>query len=180
MTPRRILWLTLGVAALVGLAIRLATRDAPAPATPPPATPPATVTPGQPPEARQRPLPGEPLLEGYASDSQAPLQDLHQVHDVIDGYFSIAKDESRFPIGGNADLAAALRGDNSAGTAFVPPDHPVLDAGLLVDRWGTPYHVHPEAFGELEIRSAGPDRTLFTTDDLLLGPHGADPAPTTE
>ena len=115
----------------------------------------------------------ERLLEGYADPATPPIEDLKKIHHVITGYFSIAKDASRFPIGGNADLAAALRGENSNREAYLPAGHPVFSKdGLLIDRWGTPLVVHPEAWSQLELRSAGPDRQPYTADDLLLAPAG--------
>jgi hypothetical protein len=86
------------------------------------------------------------------------------------------KDSSKNPIGGNADLAAALRGENPNKEIFLPADHPLFSAdGLLLDRWNTPLIVHPEAWRELELRSAGPDKTPYTADDLILLPNGHQP-----
>ena len=87
----------------------------------------------------------------------------------LTGYFSIVKDHRRYPIGGNEDLAAALRGENANRQAFLPAGHRAFDSsGRLVDRWGTPVFVHPLAAREIEFRSAGPDRKLFTGDDIAL------------
>ena len=60
--------------------------------------------------------------------------------------------------------------------AISRPDHPVFSAdGLLSDRWGSPLVVHPEAWKQLELRSAGPDKLPFTEDDLVLTPAGIQP-----
>lgn len=115
----------------------------------------------------------ESLLEGYADPSTPPQEDLKKIHRVAVGYFSVIKDSGRFPIGGNADFSAALQGENSNREIFVRRDHPVFSPeGLLLDRWGSPLMVHPEAWRQLEFRSAGPDRILFNGDDLILGPSG--------
>jgi hypothetical protein len=117
------------------------------------------------------------LLAGYGDPATEPIDDLRKLHRVVTGYFSVVKDSTKNPIGGNADLAAALRGENPNREIFLPAAHPIFSAdGLLLDRWGSPLFVHPEAWRELELRSAGPDRTPFTNDDLRLLPTGA-PAP---
>jgi len=38
----------------------------------------------------------------------------------------------------------------------------------LVDAWGTPYFFHQLAAMEMEIRSAGPDKVMWTADDLVI------------
>lgn len=142
-----------------------------------PRTPAATkesTIPNQPVAPTSRiPTSSERLLEGYADPSSPPIEDLRKVQRVVAGYFSIVKNSSRFPIGGNADLAAALRGENPNRETYVPEGHPVFSGeGLLVDRWGTPLVVHPEAWTQLELRSAGPDKIAYTQDDLVLKPSG--------
>jgi hypothetical protein len=115
----------------------------------------------------------ERLLEGYADPATPPIEDLRKLHRVLTGYFSVIKDASRNPIGGNADLAAALRGENPNRTVFVHPGHEVFSPdGLLRDRWDTPLVVHPEGWRRIELRSAGPDKTPYTDDDLILAPTG--------
>lgn len=88
------------------------------------------------------------------------------------------------PIGDDRDLARALLGRNRDGLAFLPANSPAYDAatGHLRDRWSTPYHVHPRAPRDFEIRSAGPDKKLFTADDLVSSngpytPQAGTPAP---
>jgi len=115
----------------------------------------------------------ESLLAGYGDADTPPIEDLRKIHRVATGYFSVIKESSRFPIGGNEDLAAALRGENPNREVFVDPGNPVFAAdGRLVDRWGSPLIVHPEAWRQLELRSAGPDRTPYNGDDLILAPSG--------
>ena len=110
-------------------------------------------------------------MSKYGDEKSPPMEDLISLQRVLHGYFSIIKDASRYPIGGNEDLAAALRGENANQQAFLPDDHPAFDReGRLVDRWGTPIFVHPVAARIIELRSAGPDRRLFNEDDLVLEP----------
>ncbi len=137
----------------------------------PPPPPPAKseIKPSPPAE----PTAAESLLAGYGDPSTPPIEDLRKIHRVATGYFSVIKDTARFPIGGNEDLSAALRGENANREVFVSAEHPVFSKeGLLVDRWGSQLIVHPEAWRQLELRSAGPDRVPHNADDLVLSPTG--------
>lgn len=70
--------------------------------------------------------------------------------------------------GGNDEITRRLQGRNSAGVVLISESHPAVgDGGELLDRWGTAYFFHPESAHHLGIRSAGPDRTMWTPDDLL-------------
>jgi hypothetical protein len=70
------------------------------------------------------------------------------------------------PVGDNAEITAALAGKNRLGFAFIPRNHPAIDAqGELCDRWGTPFRLHQASGTLMEIRSAGPDRKFATADD---------------
>ena len=71
------------------------------------------------------------------------------------------------PVGQNEDIVAMLLGQNSKRAAYLPADCPAIKNGKLLDAWGTPYWFHPVSRDRMEIRSAGPDRDLFTGDDLL-------------
>jgi len=115
----------------------------------------------------------EALLSGYGDPTTPPIDDLRKIQHVAIGYFSLIKDSQRFPIGGNEDFSAALRGENANREIFIRPGNAVFSSdGLLIDRWGSPLIVHPLAWRELEIRSAGPDRIPHNADDLVLAPNG--------
>jgi hypothetical protein len=119
----------------------------------------------------------EVLLIGYGDLATPPMEDLRKIQHVAMGYFSVVKDAQRFPIGGNEDFSAALRGENMNHQVFIPAGHPVFSpAGLLLDRWGSPLIIHPQAWRELELRSAGPDRVPYNHDDLILTPGGSSAA----
>ncbi|MBP7141236.1 MAG: hypothetical protein KBA71_04970 [Opitutaceae bacterium] len=76
------------------------------------------------------------------------------------------------PFGSNADITRALTGDNKFHIAMIPKRHPAINAaGELVDRWGTPFFFHQLSGTRMEIRSAGPDRKLYTPDDTVLSPE---------
>lgn len=169
---RALIRVAITLAALVSIALWLRChRDPPAggPAgsdSRPPVRSTALALPGQATAAMR-------LLDGYADPSTPPLDDLRKLHRVATGYYSVIKDATRFPIGGNEDLAAALRGENPNREVFVPAGHPLfLDDGRIGDRWGSPVIVHPVAWKQLEFRSAGADRTPFTEDDLVLDAKG--------
>ncbi len=74
------------------------------------------------------------------------------------------------PVGDNSEIVAALLGGNERRLALLPPGEAarLLDAnGALLDRWGTPYFFHALSAEEMETRSAGADRELYTEDDVL-------------
>ncbi|MEZ0388456.1 MAG: hypothetical protein ACAI34_15385 [Verrucomicrobium sp.] len=72
------------------------------------------------------------------------------------------------PTGQNEDVVAALTGENAKRTALLPKDFPAIKEGKLVDEWGTPYWFHSVSNNQTEIRSAGPDKELFTNDDVFI------------
>jgi len=75
------------------------------------------------------------------------------------------------PVGDNTEITAALTGHNKLHTAFIPPRHVAINSrGELCDRWGTPFFFHQNSGTQMEIRSAGPDRKLWSTDDVVLTP----------
>lgn len=68
----------------------------------------------------------------------------------------------------NDEIVRRLQGENPKGIAVLPRTHPNLSPeGELLDRWGTPYRFHPESAWLTTVRSAGPDRKMWTRDDLL-------------
>ena len=73
------------------------------------------------------------------------------------------------PVGTNPEITAALNGRNPRQANFINPDAGmrVNENGELVDPWGTPYFFHQLSGTEMEIHSAGPDRKMWTADDLV-------------
>jgi hypothetical protein len=72
------------------------------------------------------------------------------------------------PVGTNAEIMKSITGGNPRQVNLGPPEGQSLNkAGELVDRWGTPYFFHQLSGKEMEIRSAGPDKELYTADDLV-------------
>lgn len=72
------------------------------------------------------------------------------------------------PFGTNAEIMKAVMGGNPKQARLGPPEGQTLNAeGELVDRWGTPYFFHQLSKSDMEIRSAGPDRKMWTEDDVI-------------
>ncbi len=75
------------------------------------------------------------------------------------------------PVGDNREITDTLLGRNPNGIIFLRAGHPAINAqGELCDRWGTPFHFHAESGRKMDVRSAGPDRKLWTADDVFLIP----------
>jgi hypothetical protein len=74
------------------------------------------------------------------------------------------------PIGTNPEIAAALNGDNPKQIKFIDPENGlrINGQGELVDSWGTPFFFHQLSATDTEVRSAGPDKIMWTADDLVL------------
>ena len=74
------------------------------------------------------------------------------------------------PVGTNPEFARELGGDNPKHINFISIDSGMrLDAdGELVDPWGTPYFFHQISGDDTEVRSDGPDRVMYTSDDIVI------------
>jgi hypothetical protein len=113
----------------------------------------------------------DPMLQARADQlheaDQPPERDLEIIAEFLQTY---GRARGGNPIGGNTEITAALTGaDGHQGRVF-PPIHRTIKNGQLTDRWGTPYWFHPNSGSEMEIRSAGPDKELFTLDDVVINP----------
>ena len=74
------------------------------------------------------------------------------------------------PVGTNPEITAALNGDNPRQAKFINEDSGlrINGKGELVDFWGTPFFFHAESGTRMGIRSAGPDKKMWTDDDVAL------------
>lgn len=96
--------------------------------------------------------------------------DLRLVLDIISNFRSNLPRDGN-PVGSNAEITAALTGQNKLRLALIPPDHPAINRdGELCDRWGTPFFFHAESGTRMLVQSAGPDKKLHTADDVALSP----------
>ena len=72
------------------------------------------------------------------------------------------------PVGTNAEIVKELDGGNPKAARYLPTELKRLnEKGELVDTWGMPYFFHQLSAEEMETRSAGPDKILWTTDDVV-------------
>lgn len=126
-----------------------------------PVHPPAPVPPGR------LASTGSPLVRELNAPDGDGRRDLAVLHRLLGQFTTTFPVAQLPPLGDNEDVTAALTGRNRRRLVFLPPDSPLIDAkGRLLDRWGTPYFFHAMSAETIGLRSAGPDRRLFTADDI--------------
>jgi len=92
----------------------------------------------------------------------------------MDNFTLLVKSAADRPLSANEDWAAVFRGLNPAHERFLPDQSIALNAqGQLIDRWGTPLFFHALGEKRFELRSAGPDKKLWTADDLHRNANGS-------
>jgi len=113
-------------------------------------------------------LPAKPFILGSADSS--PSMDaatvLSNMRITINQYGSMFGEN---PVGTNPEITKALNGDNPKQARFIKEELGlrINGRGELVDYWGCPFFFH-QLFGtEMEIHSAGPDKVMWTADDLV-------------
>ncbi len=112
-------------------------------------------------------LPGDEILKDYAKSATRPEDDLSSLAHAFSNLMLLVKGDAPFRMGANEEFAAALLGKNATATVFLAQPHACLNAqGQLVDRWQTPLFFHVRDATRIDIRSAGPDRVMWTADDL--------------
>ncbi|HEY3913540.1 MAG TPA: hypothetical protein VGN61_03555 [Verrucomicrobiae bacterium] len=74
------------------------------------------------------------------------------------------------PVGTNPEITAALAGKNPKQVNFINQEAGMrIDGqGELIDPWGTPFFFHQLSGTVMEIHSAGPDRIMWSDDDLVI------------
>jgi hypothetical protein len=112
---------------------------------------------------------GHPDALAFGTDAIAPEREVAVLFDFLHAY---RREFGAFPTGNeNAHFLNALAGANPGQMVIFPIDHPrVSPDGELLDAWGRPFHFHAIDRHHLEVRSAGPDRELFTDDDIIAPP----------
>jgi hypothetical protein len=94
-----------------------------------------------------------------------PLTVLDKARVVMHNYRSAFGED---PVGTNPEITAALMGKNSKQINFVANSGlRVNEKGEMVDAYGTPFFFHQISGQIMEIRSAGPDHVMWTSDDLV-------------
>lgn len=116
-----------------------------------------------------------PAPEGSA-DTKAARPDMPKNESLFDDVQTVMTllEEFRRAFGAmptgelNDEIVRRLQGENPKGIAVLPKAHPSISAeGELLDRFGTPYRFHPESAWQMTIRSAGPDKQMWTSDDQI-------------
>lgn len=103
--------------------------------------------------------------------SELPPATLENVRQAIEDLDIVIRDFRNAlggnPVGDNAEITRALRGENLRQLKLkLPGNSPLNASGELCDIWGTPYFFHQLSGKQMEIRSAGPDRKMWTPDDI--------------
>ncbi|MEO8613703.1 MAG: hypothetical protein ABI600_01065 [Luteolibacter sp.] len=169
-TPKRLL------AALAVLCIWLVVsrwewkKVGPPDADPPPPTPSVLAPPPVPSLLpARRPTPEHPAnsWERLLAADGSPVEDRAALQDIVTSYLQSAPDNIRPPLGTNDEITHAIMDRDTLGDSAIPASHPAIVSGRLVDRWGSPWFFHQLSADVIEVRSAGPDRKLFSTDDVV-------------
>jgi hypothetical protein len=100
------------------------------------------------------------------TQSLAPLTVLDNARVAMHNYGSTFGEN---PVGTNPEITAALMGKNPKQVNFITPESGlrVNENGEMLDAWGTPFFFHQLSGKEMEIRSAGQDRKMWTFDDQV-------------
>ena len=120
------------------------------------------------PVAEPPPAPfAERILADYANPARPPEDDLRDIARTLENFALLVKGDNPLPLGANEEVAAALRGKNRVRLRALPDDSRAFNAqSQIVDRWASPLYFHAESRDRIDIRSAGPDRVMWTADDL--------------
>ncbi|WP_265593957.1 hypothetical protein [Haloferula sp. BvORR071] len=107
-----------------------------------------------------------------ASELLLSTEDRQKVQAAIDNLGFTLRDYGTAlkgnPVGTNAEITAALLGDNAKQVKLeIPAGSTLNDKGELCDPWGTPWFFHQLSAYKTEIHSAGPDRKMYTEDDFV-------------
>lgn len=109
---------------------------------------------------RSRVSDARPSLAGAIS----PPQSLGEA--VVDAVHEYRMRFKENPVGTNKEIASALTGGNPDEASVIGnPELKLSQEGELVDEWGTPFFLHQISGTQMDIRSAGPDRAMWTADD---------------
>ncbi len=118
--------------------------------------------------------PPPPERSTLADALNAPGGEIHADLKIVAGVLETFRSnflQTGNPAGNNAEITATLTGRNRLRLALIPADHPAINReGELCDRWGTPFFFHAESATRMGIRSAGPDRRMWSEDDVVLEP----------
>jgi hypothetical protein len=131
-----------------------------------------TVNPGASPSATAPSAPTKPLpyIVGSADEPPTNIEPQIVLENMRRAIINYGSTFSGNPVGNNSEIAAALNGENSKQIKFIDPEKGlrINGNGELVDSWGTPFFFHQLSATDMEVRSAGPDKIMWTADDLVI------------
>lgn len=128
--------------------------------------PPADIVPGSS-HSAPRHIPMENVSGPEPLPGLTPAAVLQNMRSTVRDY------SARFggnPFGNNREITAKLNGGNPKQIVFLKEEDGmrINERGELIDNWSTPFFFHQISATEMEIHSAGPDRKMWTADDLVL------------
>ncbi|MBC8125968.1 MAG: hypothetical protein H8M99_02315 [Gloeobacteraceae cyanobacterium ES-bin-144] len=104
--------------------------------------------------------------ERLLAEDGTPQEDRNSLADIVSSYLQTVGQHQRQPLGTNEEITRALTDKQTLADSAIPSNHPAILSGRLVDRWGSPWFFHQLSADFIEVRSAGPDRKLFSDDDV--------------
>lgn len=106
--------------------------------------------------------------EEYAAENRSIENDLESISNLLQNCQSIIKNFDTFFLPDNKAITSFLRGGNPEKIAWISPDHSSINEdGELMDRNKIPVFFHRESGLRMQIRSAGADRVMWTSDDVV-------------
>jgi hypothetical protein len=117
-------------------------------------------------------MPTPPIPQDLPPPKPRIVPSPEALKDIEDIQFMLRDFRTRLgdnPTGTNAEIMKEVMGGNRVQARLGPPEGQKMnDQGELLDRWGAPYFFHQLSRNEMEIRSAGPDKTMWTNDDVVM------------
>jgi hypothetical protein len=111
------------------------------------------------PSSQQSPAPPQPSRVQIRTEIEEVATTIRDFRNALNGN----------PVGTNAEITAALLGQNERQVNFpIPTGSSVNAKGELCDHWGTPYFFHQLSSDRMEVRSAGPDKVMWSADDVQM------------
>ncbi|MDB4435877.1 hypothetical protein N9139_00190 [Akkermansiaceae bacterium] len=109
---------------------------------------------------------GDRILANYASETSTGQDDTRLFHNYLSNVFFLIKSQVTRQYSLNEVLSAFIRGKNNYKTAYISEDSRIFDEKkMIVDRWGTPIHIHTVSSKVFELCFTGEDMKLYTVDD---------------
>ncbi len=109
---------------------------------------------------------GKSPIDGLNDTNGSIQKDLDILQNLFFHYQTTFKTN---PNGTQKEIVNSLLGNNAKKIIYIPKDNPSLNADKqIIDRWGTPFFFHQISHNNMEIISAGPDKNLWSEDDISM------------